>query len=402
MSESLQIEQSGGGECTQLRLIGRLDALGADRLEQEMEGCLRQGAKSIDLELAEVPYLGSAGIRTVLRTAKTMRARGGSLRLLHPSAVVQETLRLVGLAELLASPSPPPLIASRDWVERAGLRYRVEMLEGGAPLRMERFGDPEVWPPCSVVSIPFPAGSFGLGLGALGGEDKALTRVGECLAAGGVAISLPAGDPTRPDYSIAQGELVPELAMAYGLRCQGNFTHWAAFEAAERGGSVTHAQLIELALELSGASSAGALVAGEIAGLVGAALLAQTSGDRSSLFSFPAVRELLRFTPEPAHAGRVGLAVGVAARQGGGIASFLRPLQEGSPIMTHFHCAVFPYRALPSQESRLETVVAELLGAGRVEDLLHLVEDARPLVGAGGSRWLRGSLWLAPLSEKTP
>ncbi len=402
MSDSLQIEQGGGGECTQLRLIGRLDALGADRLEQEIEACLRQGVKSIDLELAEVPYLGSAGIRILLRSVKAVRARGGSLRLLHPSAVAQETLRLVGLAELLAPPSPPPLLTSREWAASAGLRYRVEMLEGGAPLRVERVGDPEVWPPRSVVSIPFPAGCFGLGLGALGGEEKALTRVGECLAAGGVAISLPSGDPTRPDYSIAQGALVPELALAYGLRCQGNFTHWVSFEAAEKGGSVAHAQLVELALELSGVSCAGMIVAGEIAGLVGAALLAQTSGDRSSLFSFPAVREQLRFTSEPAHAGRVGLAVGVAARRGGEIASFLRPLQEGSPMMTHFHCAVFPYRALSSQESCLETVVAELLGGGRVEDLLHLVEDARPLVGAGGSRWLRGSLWLASLAEEVP
>ncbi|MEI6510353.1 MAG: STAS domain-containing protein, partial [bacterium] len=151
MSDSLQIEQGGGGECTQLRLIGRLDALGADRLEQEIEACLRQGVKSIDLELAEVPYLGSAGIRILLRSVKAVRARGGSLRLLHPSAVAQETLRLVGLAELLAPPSPPPLLASREWAASAGLRYRVEMLEGGAPLRVERVGDPEVWPPRSVV-----------------------------------------------------------------------------------------------------------------------------------------------------------------------------------------------------------------------------------------------------------
>jgi hypothetical protein len=251
------------------------------------------------------------------------------------------------------------------------------------------------------VSIPFPADCFGLGLGALGGEEDVLGRVGECLAAGGAAISLPTGDSARPDYLIAQGELVPELSLAYGLLCRGRFSHWVSFEAVEKGGSVTHAQLAELALELSGASRAGVLVAGEIAGLVGAALLGKASGERSSLFSFPAVREQLRFTPEPAHAGRVGLAVGVVARQAGDIASFLRPLQEGSPMMAHFHCAVFPYRALSSHESRLETVVAELLGAGRVEDLLHLVEDSRPLVGAGGSRWLRGSLWVAPLEEET-
>lgn len=399
MSDSLQIEQGGGGECSQLRLIGRLDALGADRLEQEIEACLRQGAASIVLQLAEVPYLGSAGIRTLLRTVKAVRARGGSLRLLHPSAVVQETLRLVGLIELLAPPSPSPLAPAREWVESSGLRYRVEMLEGGAPLRVERVGDPEVWPPRSVVSIPFPADCFGFGLGALGGEEDALGRVGECLAAGGAAISLPTGDSTRPDYLIAQGELVPELSLAYGLLCRGRFSHWTSFEAVEKGGSVAHAQLAELALELSGASRVGMIVAGEIAGLVGAALLAQASGERSSLFSFPAVREQLRFTPEPAHAGRVGLAVGVVARQAGDIASFLRPLQEGSPIMSHFHCAVFPYQALSSQESLIETVVAGLLGAGRVEDLLHLVEDTRPLVGAGGSRWLRGSLWFAQLEE---
>ncbi|MEI6309789.1 MAG: STAS domain-containing protein, partial [bacterium] len=275
MSDSLQIEQGGGGECTQLRLIGRLDALGADRLEQEIEVCLRQGAKSIDLELAEVPYLSSAGIRTLLRTVRAVRARAGSLRLLHPSAVVQETLRLVGLMELLAPSSPPPSTPARDWVESAGMRYRVEMLEGSAPLQVERVGDPEVWPPRSVVSIPFPGDCFGFGLGALGDEKESLGRVGECLAAGGVAISLPAGDPTRPDYSIAQGELVPKLSLAYGLLCRGRFSHWVSFEAVEKGGSVTHAQLAHLALELSGASRAGLLVAGEIAGLVGAALLAQ-------------------------------------------------------------------------------------------------------------------------------
>lgn len=80
---------------------------------------------------------------------------------------------------------------------------------------------------------------------------------------------------------------------------------------------------------------------------------------------------------------------------------FVRPLSgAGRPeLRGHFHAAVVPYRPLPRGSFELEPTVQLLFEPGRVETVLHLLDDSRPIVGAGESTFTRGAFWAVPLAD---
>ena len=56
----------------------------------------------IDIDLTDVEYVASAGIRLFVSTDKLAVTRGGTMRLLSPSDEVVEALDITGLTEILA------------------------------------------------------------------------------------------------------------------------------------------------------------------------------------------------------------------------------------------------------------------------------------------------------------
>ena len=67
-------------------------------------------------------------------------------------------------------------------------------------------------------------------------------------------------------------------------------------------------------------------------------------------------------------------------------------------IQGHFHAAVVPYRPLPGGAVELAATVSHLFVPGRIETILHLLGDSRPIVGAGESTFTRGAIWYVPLA----
>ena len=146
------------------------------------------------------------------------------------------------------------------------------------------------------------------------------------------------------------------------------------------------------------------VLAGESAGLVGAALRRSPVGlpAGSDLFAHPEVRDWLSLTPEPEHSRSTALVVGVATREAGpALEPFVRPLLGASApapeLQGHFHAAVVPYRPLPGGAVELAETVSHLLEPGRIETILHLLGDSRPILGAGESTFTRGVIWYVPL-----
>jgi hypothetical protein len=117
------------------------------------------------------------------------------------------------------------------------------------------------------------------------------------------------------------------------------------------------------------------------------------------VFGFPAVRDRLDFTAEPAFAGSVAVLGGFALRQPPpALAPQLRPLAPDAALHAHLHAAVFPYRPLRRDRLDLAATVRELFESDSLLGLLHLLHDWRPGSGAGQTRLERGALWIAPLA----
>ena len=100
--------------------------------------------------------------------------------------------------------------------------------------------------------VAFPPSTFGFGLGAFGhGFEDAQTRFGEFLAVGGSAAYLPTDGTNVPDFMVSSGQLVPEMNVLYGLRCEGGFTHLMRFETSTAENPISLAELVRTALEVS-------------------------------------------------------------------------------------------------------------------------------------------------------
>lgn len=56
----------------------------------------------IDIEMAGIDYVASAGLRVLVATDKLTVKRGGAMRLLHPCDSVIEVLEMTGLSEVFA------------------------------------------------------------------------------------------------------------------------------------------------------------------------------------------------------------------------------------------------------------------------------------------------------------
>lgn len=88
------------GSTATVKLIGRFDISGAESVAQPL-ATLSGSKNGILIDMAEVTFIASIGLRHLVSAAKAVRRRGGRLALLNPSAQVAEVLMTSGLTEIL-------------------------------------------------------------------------------------------------------------------------------------------------------------------------------------------------------------------------------------------------------------------------------------------------------------
>ena len=93
---SLKIQLQQGRPFTQtLALVGRLDTETAPSLDAELERVLTTQVKVIVFDLSGVNYISSAGLATLFRAQKAMKARSGEALLVNPRPQVQKVFDIV-------------------------------------------------------------------------------------------------------------------------------------------------------------------------------------------------------------------------------------------------------------------------------------------------------------------
>jgi anti-sigma B factor antagonist len=70
---------------------------GDEMLKDKVNSLLNQGRKKIVLNLAEVPYIDSAGLGEVVRTFTTVSRQGGQLKLLNLTKRITDLLAITKL-----------------------------------------------------------------------------------------------------------------------------------------------------------------------------------------------------------------------------------------------------------------------------------------------------------------
>ena len=89
--------QSEGNKLT-ITVSGRVDTVTAP----ELEAGLKFGdATCVVLDLGDVPYMSSAGLRLLLVAQKTMLAKGGEFLVANVQPAVKEVLVVTGFSNIL-------------------------------------------------------------------------------------------------------------------------------------------------------------------------------------------------------------------------------------------------------------------------------------------------------------
>jgi anti-anti-sigma factor len=401
-------------------IVGSLDSSWATYLTERFDEVVRSGAHDIRVDMSGVSYLSSNGIALLVRYHRQLRAIGGRFRIVADSAAVVHVLKATGVLKLLMDDGPhadaAALIApAGDTLDSDGVSLRIfKSTRRPAAEGLKLIGDPARLPHRSYDETDARAwraqpDRVAIGLGALGPcFDACRGRFGEFLAAAGVAAYRPGEGSCHPDFEQATAAFVPEVHLLYGMSFSvKDGATMVCFESQGTTGDspVALGKLAEAALSQGEANTVGVVLIGETAGLVGTALRRSPVGIPEGgldVFAPSQARDWLSLTSEPVHARSTALVVGVATcRPTPTLAPFVRSLSytgQGE-LYGHFHAAVVPYRPLPRGALDLTPTVRLLFEPGRVENVLHLLSDSRPILGAGESSFTRGVLWVVPLTD---
>lgn len=94
----MQIDERTVGEVLILDVNGRITlGEGDEILKDKVNSLLNQGKKKIILNLADVPYVDSAGLGAIVRTYTTVSRQGGSLKLLNLTKRITDLLSITKL-----------------------------------------------------------------------------------------------------------------------------------------------------------------------------------------------------------------------------------------------------------------------------------------------------------------
>jgi anti-anti-sigma factor len=90
----LGIEKKNG--WTVVSVGGRMDAVTTPGIEKELGGIVEGGEKKLVINLKELGYISSAGLRGLLATAKKLKAGQGEITFANLQAPVREVFDISG------------------------------------------------------------------------------------------------------------------------------------------------------------------------------------------------------------------------------------------------------------------------------------------------------------------
>ncbi|MDY6970852.1 MAG: STAS domain-containing protein [Thermodesulfobacteriota bacterium] len=80
---------------------GRMDAVTAPEFERELVDCMNEGEANFIIDLGQLDYISSAGLRSMLITAKRLKAMDGQILLSSLRDTVKEIFEISGFSSII-------------------------------------------------------------------------------------------------------------------------------------------------------------------------------------------------------------------------------------------------------------------------------------------------------------
>lgn len=93
----VEINVSNRALVTLIEVSGRVDSMTANQMGSALGTQISDGRVRLVLDLSDVDYMSSAGLREIVTALKSVKRASGDLRIAQPSDRVREVLAMSGL-----------------------------------------------------------------------------------------------------------------------------------------------------------------------------------------------------------------------------------------------------------------------------------------------------------------
>ena len=216
----MDINTKRTNDILQISVKGRLDAFGALKLDDAFNNILKKKDIHIIIDMKDVHYLSSAGIRVLLQVNKNLKKRGGDLHLCNVNQYPSEVLEMTGLDNVFLVHSGKEKAISHitekidkteiNWNEAPSYtQNNIELtvykssqksaiLKAVGDISKVLFGQLEQK---DIYSRKFSETEYSIGLGALGADiNEYIQILGEMITIGETMVWLPTDGHDTPDF----------------------------------------------------------------------------------------------------------------------------------------------------------------------------------------------------------
>lgn len=97
----MEMQHSDVGDVRKVVLAGRLDTQGVDRIETRFGAAIVPAAKNTVVDISEVTFLASMGIRMLIATTRSLGRKGAKIALYGATPAVREVIETAALTDII-------------------------------------------------------------------------------------------------------------------------------------------------------------------------------------------------------------------------------------------------------------------------------------------------------------
>lgn len=97
----MEINKAISNQNVIITLKGRLDTMTAPQLDDEANSIDFDEVETVTLNLKDLEYISSSGLRVILALYKNLKSKGGNLKIVNVSNTIMELFSMTGMSDYL-------------------------------------------------------------------------------------------------------------------------------------------------------------------------------------------------------------------------------------------------------------------------------------------------------------
>ena len=97
----MEINKAISNQNVIITLKGRLDTMTAPQLDDEAKSIYFDEVETVTLNLKDLEYISSSGLRVILALYKNLKGKGGNLKIVNVSNTIMELFSMTGMSDYL-------------------------------------------------------------------------------------------------------------------------------------------------------------------------------------------------------------------------------------------------------------------------------------------------------------